>query len=381
MQTKTRRQILTGAASGILIVKPETAFGSQANSAVSLGIIGAGNRGAYDGAIFVKDPRARLVALCDISNDKIDNAKTVIPGIDKIPVHKDYRDLLARTDIDAVLIATPIFLHPEHFEAAAKARKHIYCEKAAGADVAGVKRLLRASGEADKSKHIQFGFQQRHSPEYLAAEKILRSSEFGDLLYSRAYWIYPSLNPNPNQKPNRNPTDEQKLRNWYPWKALSGDIIVEQHCHGIDVLNWFAGAHPVKASGVGGRTKANFNGDTMDHLDVTFTYPDGLHGHLSACKVGPIREVKEMFWSATAMLHTDRSFYKYIRIGQATQQVDSKREITIDAIENFLTKIVTAKPENEAPRACESTFTSLLGRMALYERREATWDEMMRSAQ
>ena len=324
--------------SGILIVKPETAFGTQANSAVSFGVIGAGNRGAYDSDFLVKDARTRLVALCDISSDKIDNFKTVVPGMDKIPVHKDHRDLLARADLDAVLIATPVFLHPEHFEAAAQARKHIYCEKAAGADVAGVKRLLRASEKADKSKQMQFGFQQRHSPEYLAAEKILRSSEFGELLYSRAYWIYPSLNPKANPKPVSNPTYEQKLRNWYPWKQFSGDIIVEQHCHGVDVLNWFAGAHPVKASGVGGRTKANFNGDTMDHLDVTFTYPDGIHGHLSACKVGPIREVKEMFWSANAMIHTDRSFYKYIRLEQETKQVNSKREITIDALENFVTQ-------------------------------------------
>ena len=86
---------MAGAAGGLLIVKPETAFGSQANSAVSLGIIGAGNRGAFDGKIFVQDSRARLVALCDISSEKVDHFKTVIPGIDNLPVHKDHRELLA----------------------------------------------------------------------------------------------------------------------------------------------------------------------------------------------------------------------------------------------------------------------------------------------
>ena len=279
-----------------------------------------------------------------------------------------------------MLISTPVYLHPEHFEAAVQARKHIYCEKPAGADVAGVKRLLRASAQADKTRHIQFGFQQRHSPEYLAAEKILRSGEFGELLYARSYWIYPSLSAPAKSRQVPEPSDEEKRRNWYGWKSYSGDIIVEQDCHGVDVLNWFAGAHPVRASGAGGRTKAHVNGDTMDHLDVTYTYPGGVHAHLSACKVGPIREVKEMFWSATALLHTERTFFRYLRLQQEAQQVNSKREITIDAIEYFLTRIIAGTPDNEAPRACESTFTSLLGRMALYGNGEATWDEMMKSA-
>src|SRR5438045_245715 len=169
MAKLTRRHPLTGVAANLLLLKPGTAFGSSANSAISFGIIGTGGRGSYVGTHMAHDPRTRLTAICDIYPDRIDKAKTSIPGGDKARVYRDYKELLAQTDIDAVLIATPVFLHPVHFEAAVDARKHIYCEKPAGADVAGVKRLLAASARADKTKTIQFGFQQRYSREYQKA--------------------------------------------------------------------------------------------------------------------------------------------------------------------------------------------------------------------
>ena len=123
------------------------------------------------------------------SSEAIDKTKTAVPGTDQARVYKDYRELLADPSIDAVLIATPVFLHPEHFEAAVKARKHIYIEKPAGADVAGVKRLLAAAQQADKSKHIVFGFQNRYSPEYHAAEEILRTGKLGQLLMMECHFI------------------------------------------------------------------------------------------------------------------------------------------------------------------------------------------------
>ena len=362
---------------GFLIMKPATALGSQANSAVALGMIGTGNRGAFVGNFFVRDPRTRLVAMCDINPEKIDHAKTVIPNSDKTPVIKDHAELLARADIDAVYIATPVYLHPEHFEAAAKARKHIYCEKPAGADAAGVKRLLRAAQQADKTKHMQFGFQQRHSPEYLAAEKDLRAGAIGDLVHMRSYWLSGGRK---EPAPAAPPTEEEKKRNWYPWVKYCGDIIVEQHCHGVDVLNWFSKAHPLKAAGVGGRTKRRQLGDRMDHLDVTYTYPGGIHGHLEGIQMAPrgVGDVKETFWGMDGMIETHRRHYTLAREGEKVKTVNSKREITIDAVEHFLTCVVAGKPENEAPWVCESTFTSLLGRMAIYEKREVAWEEMMR---
>src|SRR6266581_3022445 len=135
MEPISRRQAITGVASGLLIVAPETAFSYQANSAVSYGVIGTGGRGVYVGTHMANVSGTRLAAICDIFPDRIDNAKTKIPGAAAAHVYRDYHELLAQSEIDAVLITTPLYLHPEHFEASVNARKHIYCEKPAGADV------------------------------------------------------------------------------------------------------------------------------------------------------------------------------------------------------------------------------------------------------
>ena len=103
--------------------------GSAANSAVTVGLIGAGSRGTYVTGLVAKNTPARVVALCDVVDGKSEKAAKSI-GVENPRLYKDFRQLLA-SDVDAVIIATPVFLHAEHFEAAVKAGKHIYIEKPA----------------------------------------------------------------------------------------------------------------------------------------------------------------------------------------------------------------------------------------------------------
>jgi predicted dehydrogenase len=392
MPKLTRRHALAGAAANFMIVRPETVFGSQANSAVSFGIIGTGGRGTYVGGHMARDRRARLAAICDLFPDRIDLAKTRVPGADKAQAFRDYKELLAQPGIDAVLIATPVFLHPEHFEAAVNAGKHIYCEKPAGADVAGVKRLMRAAQKAGPSKTIQFGFQQHFSPEYLAAEKILRSGKLGQLTMMESYWVLGGAPPQGFKSPY--PPEVQKLRHWGSWKDYSGGAIVEQDCHGVDVLNWFAGAHPLKAIGTGGLRYPLAYGDwTSDHHNITYYYPNGLEGWLLSIKhTAGFRDVKEQFYGSQGMIETARTYYKWhgpikssplknaddLADRSLIEKAESKREITIDAVEAFFQSIAGRKPHNMARSSAESTLTSLLGGMAYELKREVTWEEMMR---
>ena len=390
----SRRDALAGVAANLLLVKSRTAFGSDANSAVSFGIIGTGGRGTYVGAHMAHDPRARVGAICDIYPDRIDKARTNIPGADKARVYRDYRELLAARDIDAVLITTPVFLHPVHFEAAVEARKHIYCEKPAGADVAGVKRLQRAGDHADRTKTIQFGFQQRFSKEYLKAMEILRSGKAGTLSMMESYWVLGGVPPQGFKSPY--PPEEQKIRHWGNWMETSGGPIVEQDCHGVDMLNWFADAHPLKALGTGGlRFKLAYGDWDTDHHHITYYYPNGLEGWLLSIKhTAGFRDVKERFYGAKGMLETARTYYKWhgpipsapfkhaddLSDRSLIEKGESKREITIDAVESFFTSIVEKKPYNMVQVAVESTLTSLLGRMAYQSQREVTWEELLRSA-
>jgi len=393
MSHPTRRDALAGVAANLLIVAPRTAFGYQANSAVAFGIVGTGGRGSYVGGHMTRDKNARLAAICDIYPDRLDAAKTHIPTAAAARAYRDYHELLAQPDIDAVLIATPIFLHPEHFAAAVDARKHIYCEKAAAASVAGVKRLLAASARADRSKTIQFGFQQRFSPEYLTAEKILRDGRIGKLTMMMSFWILGNTPPTSFKSPY--PPEEWKIRHWGWFRETSGSCIVEQDCHGVDVLNWFAGAHPVKASGEGGlRYPLAFGDWTSDHHDIVYQYPGGIKGWLLSIKhTAGYRDVKEQFFGSRGMLETARTYYRYhgpiptsplknaddLQDRSMIEKRDSKREITIDAIESFFTSIVEKKPYNLAQDAADSTYTSLLGRMAYETSREVTWEEMLSS--
>lgn len=391
MSKLTRRGALAGAAANVLILKPETVFGSQANSAVAFGIIGTGGRGRYVGSHMARDGRAKLAAICDIYPDRIDAAKTQVPGADGARVYRDYRELLGQADIDAVLIATPVFLHPEHFEAAVKAKKHIYCEKPAGVDVGGVKRVMQAGETADKTKTILWGFQQRFSPEYRKAEQILREGKIGEMKMMMSYWVLGGPPPTTFQSPY--PPEEQKIRHWALLHETSGSPIVEQDCHGVDTLNWFARAHPERAVGTGGlRFKQPFSTWTSDHHNITYFYPGGLTGWLISVKfTAGFRDVKEQFYGSEGMLETARTYYKWhgpiqqsrltnaddLRDRSLIERVDSKREITIDEVEFFFTSILERKPLNMTKDAAESTLTSILGRRAYETRREVTWKEMM----
>lgn len=384
----TRRDAL---AAPLMIVTSGTAFGSQANSAVSFGIIGTGGRGRYVGTHMARDSRARLSAICDLYPDRIDLAKTQVPGADQARSYKDYRELLQQRDIDAVLIGTPVFLHPEHFEAAVNAGKHIYCEKPAAADVAGAKRVMQAGEKADPSRTIQFGFQQRFSPEYLVAEKVLRDGKIGQLTLMTSYWVLG--NPPVKEFKSPYPPEDQKLRHWALWMDYSGGPIVEQDCHGVDVLNWFAEAPPTSAVGRGGlRYPAAYGDWNTDHHNIIYYYPRGIEGWLISIKhTAGFRDVKEQFFGSQGMLETARTYYKWhgpiktaplrnaddLADRSLIERAESKREITIDAVEAFFGSIVDRKPHNMTKAAVEATLTSLLGRMAYERKREVTWAEMV----
>jgi predicted dehydrogenase len=396
MSEFTRRSALAGVAANLLILDPKTAFGSQANSAVSFGVIGTGGRGTLVGTLMSKNSQGRLAAICDIFPDRIDAAKTHIPGADTAKVYRNHKDLLADPGIDAVLISTPVYLHPEHFEAGVQANKHIYCEKPAGADVAGVKRLIRSAERADKSKVIQFGFQQRFAPQYLKAMDVLRSGKIGDMKLMMSYWVIGGMPP--TKFNNRYTGEEEKIRNWGRWMETSGGPIVEQDCHGVDMLNWFAQEqHPTKAVGTGGlRYPVPYGDWKTDHHNITYYYPEGLQGWLISIKyTADYRNVKEQLYGSKGLIEVARTYYRYhapnahsplrnaddLEDKTLVEQVESRRDITADAVAHFFQCIVDKKPFNMTKAAAESTLTAIMGRMAM-ERGGSpiTWEEVLASA-
>ena len=366
----TRRELMTAGASSLLLLKPQTVRGAQANSALSVGLIGCGRRGTYVSGLFVKNEFAKIVALCDIYDDQLAAATQKFSGA---RTFKNYHELLA-SDVDAVYIATPPYLHPEHFEAAVKARKHIFMEKPAGVDPAGCRRVVAAARQADKTKRITVDYQQRYGKDYRRAYEIVQSGELGGIKMVRASWLGGGL-------PVREgvATNEEQMRNWLFYRERSGDIIVEQNCHNLDVVNWFMGAHPVRAFGYGGRQVRNDIGNILDNLAATFHFENGVVFSYSANQfsTGGFSDISETFICERGAVTTSRRGYKVYRSKDAPpEEVVTKGDITQDAVNDFVEGARTGKLENAAFSAAESTLTAIMARESIYNTKEMTWQQL-----
>jgi len=366
----SRRELFAGTAAASLVA-PQAVRGSQANSKITVGLIGVGNRGSYDASIVHADPRAEVTALCDLFDDRIETGSQTIKLTRKPAVYKDFEKLLA-SNLDAVIIATPPYEHPRMLAAAVQARKHIYCEKPMGVDLAGIKQVIAAGRKADPKKCLSVGFQQRYGPVYLEAYKRIQAGEIGMLANARAYWIDMdpfTRRPYPDAKTER-------LRNWFCYKELSGDFIVEQDCHNFDVLHWFLGARPIRAVGIGG-TKVRTSMEIMDNLSLSYEFPNNINVNFEANQLTPraFRKVGEEFTGTKGVITTSRNRMVHIKgpRPEQTETIPSKRDITMDGIEGFLTRIQTGDVENVAERSAISTLFAILGRTAVYRKREATW--------
>jgi predicted dehydrogenase len=359
----------TAAAAGVLILHSSSARGSQANSALTLGIIGCGGRGMYVSGIFAKNEFLKVTAICDIYDDRIKAAQERYSGA---KAFKNYQDLLA-SDVDAVLIATPAFLHPEHFEAAVKARKHIFLEKPAAVDAKGCHRVLKAARMADPTKRISVDFQQRYGKDYRHAYDVVKSGQLGAIKMIRAAW----LGGGPSIKTGH-PQEEERIRNWFFYRELSGDILIEQDCHNIDVVNWFMGTHPIKVTGYGSR-QIRMYGDIYDNLACTFQFEDGRIFSYSAnqFRTPGFSDVSETFMCEKGAVNVSRRGYSIWREGQKEPEVKrTDYDITIDAVNEFIEGARTGKIENAAFHAAESTLTAVMALEACVKGREMTWKDV-----
>lgn len=350
---------------------------SAQNSAIRVGLIGAGSRGTYTASMVAKDPRAKVVVVCDVVEEQIEKAKTKI-GAPDAKAFKNYQDVLA-SDVDAVMIATPVYLHPDHFEAAVKSGKHIYMEKPAGLDVAGCKRVMKAADGADRKINITFGFQQRYGRVYVKAKSALDSGAIGRVREVHGEFLKFALKGDEPVPPvPRN--EKEKLEQWKLWRSTFGEVIVETYVHNLDSINWFLGAHPLKALGTGGRTVEK-RGDLLDHLSVTYDYPGSVQLSFIGSQMTPrfFRSNRERYIGENGVIETAREYWS-LNTGKGPVTEKSGQDITVDALQEFVRRVSEGKPENVGVRAAESTLTSILGQMAIDRKREVTWDEMMKSA-
>ena len=388
------------AASGVLLVTPRTAFGSAANSRLRLGILGCGNRGSHVAQAFLENTNTAVVALADLFQDRLDQGTKRFgnlqsaKGSPQIKLYKgadSYLQLLA-SDIDMVIISTPPYFHPQHLKAALEAgNKHVYLEKPVATDVRGCLEVAELAGRAQGKVSVDVGFQMRRSPQYAEQTRRIHEGAIGEVALAQGFYFAGDA---PRKQRGAVSPLEARIRDWWFSRVLSGDILVEQNVHIIDVFNWVLKARPVAASATGGRRVRTDIGDVWDHFIVTYQYPNNVHasfmstqfmpkwgdvctsffgkkGHSEAYFVGGLRIEGENPWEAGA----DQA------PAGSKPEVDPLREATPEKAKAFVRSIETGQYHNEIGQGVESCLSAMLGRQAAYEGRDLAWDQLLASDQ
>ncbi|MCW5980712.1 MAG: Gfo/Idh/MocA family oxidoreductase [Bryobacteraceae bacterium] len=379
-----RRRFLQSAG-GLMVLRPETVFGSQANSAVEVGLVGCGGRGNWIGPFFPEFTGARIVALADVIQSHLDSTreKFKVEASKAFYGPEAYKEL-ANSKLDAVVIETPPYFHPDQARAAVDAGKHVFLAKPVAVDVPGCKSILESGKRAKGKLSFLVDFQTRAQPVYQEAAARVHRGDIGKPVFAQVY--YHANRPSKDRtQPGMDP-GQARVLNFYMDRALGGDIIVEQNIHVIDVANWFLQAHPVKAFGTGGRTDWTGTeydaGDAWDHFLVTYWYPNANADFNSHQLTRAVADLCVRCFGIKGAV--DSHYGGMVRIvgdneWMGAEKDDTFRQGAINNVKAFIESIRTGKLVNNAEQAVESNLTAILGRMAAYAGREVTWDEMMRS--
>jgi predicted dehydrogenase len=283
--------------------------------------------------------------------------------------------------VDLVILATPPGFRPAHLAAAVAAGKHIFTEKPVAVDTAGVRSVL-ATYEAARQKNLAIvaGTQRRHQAEYLEAIQRIQDGAIGQVLSGQVFWNQGGLWC--REKRAEWSDAEWQIRNWLYFTWLSGDHIVEQHVHNIDVANWVMGAHPLKATGVGGRqfrTEPKY-GHIYDHFAIDFEYPSGARV-LSMCRQieGTRGKIGEHFIGSAG--NSDASTYVMGKTSWNYQKPERPISPYVQEHTDLIASLRAGTPLNELKQVAESTLAAIMGREAAYTGQEITWDEMLDAKQ
>jgi myo-inositol 2-dehydrogenase/D-chiro-inositol 1-dehydrogenase len=402
-----RRNFIKAAAtvSAFSIIKPNLVFGTKVNSAIRFGVIGCGNRGTAVIGSMTQNANASIVAMADLFTDKLQKAETDFnqlnaaknfAAIKRNNIYKGskaYMRLLENKDVDAVLISSPAYSHVGFLEAAVAAGKHVYCEKPVATDVEGIRRVMEVGEKINGKQSVAIGFQIRHATAYKEMVTRIQRGDIGDVLTVQLYY-FSSRTPFIDIQNVSN--DEFRIRNHYYYRALSGDTLLDQGIHILDICNWTLKAHPINAIGRGNRNGKLPAGDAFSNFQVIYEYPNDINVTIHTTKVGPSfsgvccrflgsNGSAEANYSGGVFILGDNKWDSGIARSEAAltpeqraagifssslHDADANKDIA------FVQSIESGKYLNETLSGAESTLTALLGREAATTQRPMTWDEV-----
>ncbi len=376
----------------------EPVFNDQApdGKVLKAGLIGCGGRGTGAAFNFLNaGPNLQITALGDVFQDRLDRCrqqlkerKDVEIADEKCFIGLDAYEKVIDSDVDIVLLTTPPYFRPSHFEAAVRARKHAFIEKPVAVDPVGARSIMASARMADAAGlKVIHGMQRHHQRDYVTTYNRIKNGAIGEIVSANCYWNSGQLwfvTPRPEWSDMEN-----MLRDWVNWTWLSGDHIVEQHVHNIDVINWFTGKYPVRAVGSGSRQR-RVTGDQYDNFSVDFVYDNDTHMHSMCRQVdGCANNISELITGTKGSSNCRNSItdlqgnelwkYSYPLNEEGESTPNAMKSAQDQEIVDFVTAIRTNTPLNTAEECAMSTLTAIMGRISAYTGKEVTLEEMMNS--
>ncbi len=349
---------------------------------MKLGLIGCGGRGSqavenHLQAASKVGVEVEVAAVCDPQEDRAKGQarRYEIPDERVFTGFDGYRKLI-EAGVDLVVLATPPNFRPAHFEAAVKAGKHVFCEKPVAVDPPGIRRFIAAAAEAEqKGLSVIAGTQRRHERSYVRNARAIQEGFIGKILGGTIHWCQNQL-----WFKKRNPDESDAMylaRNWVNWTEMSGDHIVEQHVHNIDVACWFIGRPPQAATGFGSRER-RVTGNQYDFFSVDFDFGEDVHIH-SMCRQinGTWTRVGELFRGTEGVCMGGGR----ISGGQGKEPPAAPEgwhdNPYVQEHAALLESIKLGKPVNEGRQVAESCMAAIMGRISAYTGQMVRWTEVM----
>ncbi len=273
-----------------------------------------------------------------------------------------YQKVVA-SDCDFVLMATPPAFRPVHLAAAIEAGKHCFIEKPVAVDPVGARAII-ATGEKAKAKGLAIvaGTQRRHTAEYLRNKALIDAGAIGQIKGGVVQWN--GTIPWIAVRRDGESDASYMTRNWLSFTELSGDHIVEQHVHNLDVAVWFLGRLPVSAEGFGGRARRE-TGNQFDFFSIDYDFGDGVHIHSQCRQIsGTHGAVGELFTGTEGVCYGGGKITgKEVKVAEI--KMDSGNAYVQEHVD-LIRSALAGKPLNEAKTVAESTLVAIMGRISAY---------------
>ena len=360
---------------------------------IKVGVIGCGGRGS--GAIqnlFDAADGIRLTALGDVFPDRLEGLRKMaaeklgqeVPDENCFIGFDAYQKVID-SGVDMIIDTTPPVFRPDHFKYAVQKGVHSFLEKPVAVDAKGYRTVMAAAKQAQaKGLCVVCGTQRHHQRPYVEAFRKIQEGYIGEITGGNVYWNQVMLWYRNREKGWSDM--EWMIRDWVNWKWLSGDHIVEQHVHNIDVFLWMSGYKVAKATGFGARHR-RITGDQYDQFSIDFEMENGVHLH-SMCRQidGCSNAVGEIIYGTKGSWNSFDHEIKDLD-GNVVWKFDNEKAETEFRQHNpyvlehvdLVNHIRKGEPIDEATACAMSTLAGVMGRTAAYTGDTVTWDAMSQS--